>query len=106
MTKQTLVMLHGFRGTHHGLQLIADELKEFEVIVPDLPGFSEGEQLENYTLDAYVEWVHSFMEKQKFKTPPALLGHSFGSIVSAAYAAKYPSTISIRTAPFPDSPAH
>jgi len=87
-------MLHGFRGTHHGLQLIADELKEFEVIVPDLPGFSEGEQLENYTLDAYVEWVHSFIEKQKFKTPPILLGHSFGSIVSSAYAAKYPKTIS------------
>lgn len=87
-------MLHGFRGTHHGLQLIAEELKEFEVIVPDLPGFSEGEQLNEYTLDGYVEWVHTFISKQKLTKPPILLGHSFGSIVSSAYATKYPKTIS------------
>ncbi len=91
--KPTLIMIHGFRGTHHGLLLIAKSLKNFNIIIPDLPGFGKGPKLKSYDLDSYVEWLHSFIAKQKLATPPLLLGHSFGSIVSAAYAKKYPRTI-------------
>jgi len=93
MAQQTLILIHGFRGTHHGLQLIADHLKDFTLIVPDLPGFAEGDTLSHYDLDSYVTWLAQFIKDQKLQTPPVLLGHSFGSIVSAAYAAKYPTTI-------------
>jgi len=93
MTKQTIILIHGFRGTHHGLQLIADHLKDFTTIIPDLPGYAEGDRLDTHDLNSYVEWLHEFIEKQKLTMPPILLGHSFGSIVSAAYAKKYPSTI-------------
>lgn len=42
--KPLLVMLHGFRGDHHGLQLIATALREkYHVVVPDLPGFGRSE---------------------------------------------------------------
>lgn len=89
-----LVMIHGFRGTHHGLQKIVDHLDEsLDPTVPDLPGFGEGETLPHYTLDEYVEWLHRFIQSQNFPEPPYLLGHSFGSIITAAYAAKYPTTI-------------
>lgn len=91
--KPPLIMIHGFRGTHHGLALIAKELPEFKMIIPDLPGFGEGETLEKHDLDHYVEWLHDFIEKQRLTQVPALLGHSFGSIIAAAYAAKYPNTI-------------
>lgn len=87
-------MIHGFRGTHHGLQLIADQLKEYELLVPDLPGFATGDSLVSYDLESYVTWLKDFIASQKFQTPPVLLGHSFGSIITAAYAAKYPKTIS------------
>lgn len=86
-------MIHGFRGTHHGLGLIAKALKGYRVIVPDLPGFAEGERLERHDLDAYVSWLKRFIEGQKLTEPPILLGHSFGSIVSAHYAAGHGSTI-------------
>ncbi|MBN9398157.1 hypothetical protein BGO18_01745 [Candidatus Saccharibacteria bacterium 47-87] len=91
--RPTLIMIHGFRGTHHGLLLIAKKLRGFTIIVPDLPGFGRGQHLKNYDLDAYVEWLHDFIKKQKLVTPPFLFGHSFGSIVCAAYAKKYPKTI-------------
>lgn len=91
--KQTIIMIHGFRGTHHGLQLIAEQLPEYDLTIPDLPGFAEGEKLPNYDLGSYVEWLHNFIKHQKLKTPPVLLGHSFGSIICAAYATKYPQTI-------------
>ena len=93
MVKKTIIFIHGFRGTHHGLQLIADHLKNFDTIIPDLPGFANGEVLDTHDLDSYVEWLGRFIAAQNLKTPPVLLGHSFGSIVSAAYAAKYPETI-------------
>lgn len=91
MTKPTIILIHGFRGTHHGLQLIADELRDkFTTVVPDLPGFGEGEHLDSYDIGSYVEWLHGLISKYN---QPFLLGHSFGSIVCSAYAAKYPSTI-------------
>jgi pimeloyl-ACP methyl ester carboxylesterase len=92
-TKPSIIMIHGFRGTHHGLQLIADNLSDYELIIPDLPGFAAGDTLESYSLESYVTWLHAFIKKQNLKTLPVLLGHSFGSIITAAYAAKYPNTI-------------
>lgn len=87
-------MIHGFRGTHHGLLLIANHLKaDANIIIPDLPGFGRGAHLKSYGLDNYVEWLHAFMKKQNFKQPPILMGHSFGSIICAAFAQKYPSAI-------------
>jgi pimeloyl-ACP methyl ester carboxylesterase len=90
---QTIILIHGFRGTHDGLGLIAKELKGYTAIVPDLPGFAAGESLTTYDLESYVEWLKGFIEKQRLEKPPLLLGHSFGSIVCAAYAARYPATI-------------
>lgn len=92
-TKPTLIMIHGFRGTHHGLLLIAKNLKNFSIIVPDLPGFGKGPKLKSYDLDSYVEWLHTYIQRHSLQKPPVLLGHSFGSIICAAYAAKYPHTI-------------
>jgi len=86
-------MIHGFRGTHHGLQLIADQLTDYSLIIPDLPGFAEGDRLSSYDLGSYVKWLHGFIKKQSLVEPPILLGHSFGSIIASAYAAKYPETI-------------
>lgn len=92
-TKPTIIMIHGFRGTHHGLLLIAKQLKGLNIIIPDLPGFGNGPKLSHYQLDEYVEWLHEFIEKQNLPAVPILLGHSFGSIVSAAYAKAYPKSI-------------
>ena len=91
---QTIVMIHGFRGTHHGLAKIAAELTgDFSLHTPDLPGFGEGAQLEEYTIDRYVLWLEEYIQTLHLSEPPILLGHSFGSIITSAYAAKYPATI-------------
>lgn len=86
-------MIHGFRGTHHGLLLIAKKLKGYNIIVPDLPGFGRGPKMSSYDLDNYVHWLHLFIEKYSQGRPVVLFGHSFGSIICAAYAKEYPDTI-------------
>lgn len=92
----TIVMVHGFRGTHHGLEDIIHELpKEYRVIIPDLPGFGESEVLKNKRHDTqgYVTFLHEFFDHLALEKRPVLLGHSFGSTIAAYYAAQYPDSI-------------
>ncbi len=91
----TIVMVHGFRGTHHGLQAIIDELPEFRIIIPDLPGFGESTPMTEYQHDiaGYSASIIQFMRALQLDQP-VLLGHSFGSIIAAHIAAYEPQSIS------------
>lgn len=90
-----IIMVHGLRGTHHGLDLIAKQLNEYKILVPDLPGFGESQPLDSeHSVENYVKWLKGFMSALNLTKPPTLLGHSFGSVITAHYAKKYPDTIS------------
>jgi pimeloyl-ACP methyl ester carboxylesterase len=91
--KPILVMIHGFRGTHHGLLLIAKKLQGYSIVIPDLPGFGRGATLKEYNLENYVKWLEAFIAKHSQGRQVILLGHSFGSIICAAYAKEHPETI-------------
>jgi pimeloyl-ACP methyl ester carboxylesterase len=80
----TVIAVHGFRGEHHGLEPVLAFLPEARVIAPDLPGFGETAPLPGaaHDLDVYAAWLTEFAAKV---APGAvILGHSFGSIVTAA----------------------
>ena len=90
---QTLVFIHGYRGNHHGLEAIAGALGDFDIVIADLPGFGHSAPFaEQHSVEAYVQWLKHFIDhvvaEQKLTTPPILVGHSFGSIIAAAYAAE------------------
>jgi pimeloyl-ACP methyl ester carboxylesterase len=91
--KPILIMIHGFRGTHHGLLLIAKKLQGYTIAIPDLPGFGRGPKFKKYNLESYVEWLEAFITKHSNGRKVILLGHSFGSIISASYAQQFPQTI-------------
>jgi pimeloyl-ACP methyl ester carboxylesterase len=84
-----IVLVHGFRGDHHGLEPIAAHLPDLRVIVPDLPGFGASDALPRATIEAYAAWLRAFVAEEAAAAgePPAVLGHSFGSIVVAHAAA-------------------
>ena len=39
----TLVLLHGFRSNHHGLDAVAERLDGYQIFAPDIPGFGRTE---------------------------------------------------------------
>lgn len=79
---RTLLMVHGFRGDHHGLLKIAENLADFNVIIPDLPGFgSSSRLLKEHTLIAFAEWLIEFAKKVTVEDYD-LLAHSFGTLVA------------------------
>lgn len=98
-----LLLIHGFRGDHHGMQLIVDALPGYEIFVPDLPGFGEtpplrsprGRRLE-HTVERYADVVEALAEQLQLGAEDVVAGHSFGSIVVSAH---------LQRASDPDSPA-
>ena len=97
-----ILAVHGFRGDHHGLIRLIENLPAYTIIVPDLPGFGVStpfgttpEQAEAGPLPAhdargYGQVVATLRKDLALAANTILLGHSFGSIVASDYLAKHP----------------
>lgn len=85
--ERTVMLVHGFRGTHHGLANLIALLPEVRFIAPDLPGFGASTPLDRpHSLDAYAEWLLALLEAEDPAGTATVLGHSFGSMIVAAAA--------------------
>ncbi|MFM6977944.1 MAG: alpha/beta fold hydrolase [Micrococcales bacterium] len=87
---RAIVFIHGYRGNHHGLEAIVGAIEHSDVYIPDLPGFGQSESFTSeHSINNYANWLNDFLLGLKLKQKPHLLGHSFGSILVSAYAARY-----------------
>ena len=93
--KKTIILVHGLRGTHHGLKAVASNLAYagYKTILPDLPGSGTRPQLDNKSLQGYTEWLHLYIQGLNLSDKPIILGHSMGSIVVSHYLEKYPDDV-------------
>lgn len=85
---RAVVLVHGLRGTHDGLALIAQAMStlapDYRVIVPDVPGFgASGPAPDGGSIRGYSAWLRDFYAALDLTDAP-LVGHSFGTIVCAA----------------------
>lgn len=88
-SKGTLVLLHGYRGAHDGLEPIIGGLEDFDCIAPDLPGYGITEPLDKkHNLATYSEWLGEFLMALKLPVKPAVLGHSFATLVMSHHTSK------------------
>ncbi len=92
--QQTIIAVHGLRGTHHGLEFIAKQLPQYRWIIPDLPGFGTSKPLDTeHDIAGYSQWLDRFFDELSLKAPVVLLGHSFGSLLASDFATKHPGRI-------------
>jgi pimeloyl-ACP methyl ester carboxylesterase len=88
---ETLLLIHGYRGNHRGLEAIAAGLSNFRVLIPDLPGFGESEELSaSHSLENYSIWLGQFARTIGLDENLHLVGHSFGTLIVGHYATKNP----------------
>ncbi len=88
-SKGSIVLVHGYRGTHEGLAAIVGALDDFDCYVPDLPGFGECPALGvRHSIANYSLWLGEFLEALSIKGDLTVLAHSFGTIVTGALAAR------------------
>lgn len=99
MTKPPIILIHGLRGDHYGLEEIAKSLEGYgyKVYNPDLPGYGEEVALEDQSLRGYAEWLKSYIASLNLKQAPVIIGHSMGSIVSSHFLRIYPGEADPRT---------
>lgn len=92
-----ILAVHGFRGDHHGLDLLVRHLPGYTVVVPDLPGFGDSTAFTGSVHDAaaYAGTIEVLRTDLGLPASTILLGHSFGSIVAALHAAAHPGAFSL-----------
>lgn len=79
----TVVVVHGYRGEHHGLEPVIAQLRGIRIISPDLPGFGESTAMvgRRHDIAGYAQWLGEFVTSIGVGGTAIILGHSFGSIV-------------------------
>ena len=77
-----VVLLHGFRSNHHGLDSIAAYLTGYRLIAPDIPGFGQTEPgAGRLTLEGQAAVLNEFLA-QTVTGPYTLIGHSLGATIA------------------------
>ncbi len=91
-SRGVIFAVHGFRGDHHGLARIVQNLENYTVIVPDLPGFGASSSMSDHPHDVegYAQALDALADELHLDANIHLLGHSFGSIVAAKLATMRP----------------
>src|SRR4051812_44054834 len=91
----TIVAVHGYRGTHLGIADIIENLPQYRVIVPDLPGFGQSTPMTQrpHTIEGYADFMIALIQYLQLD-PITLLGHSMGTIVVAEMMIRQPSIAS------------
>lgn len=92
---RTIVMVHGFRGDHHGLERVVELLPDFRIIMPDLPGFGLSPAFtgKEHSIAGYGDFLGFFLDALELGPETILLGHSFGSIVASHFVAANPGRV-------------
>jgi len=83
--RDVVVLAHGYRGDHHGLEAVIARLDGIRVISPDLPGFGVSTPLTKapHSIAGYGRWLGGFIAALGLSAPPVVLGHSFGSMIAS-----------------------
>ena len=81
----TIVIAHGYRGEHHGLEPVIAQMPGIRWIGPDMPGFGESTPLTEvpHSIDGFAKWLTAFVDVLGLNGAAVILGHSFGTIISS-----------------------
>lgn len=89
--KPVCILIHGITGSHEGFEYIIAHLKDFYVIVPDLPGFGESKlTLKKFSADELAKQTNEFVKALDLKDQPYLVGHSMGGLIVASMISQNP----------------
>lgn len=91
LKRPPLILIHGFRGAPIGLQSLAQHLAAagYDVHTPAIPPFGGATLNGPYDGEHYADFIANYIRSHNLERP-ILIGHSMGSIITAATAQFYP----------------
>jgi pimeloyl-ACP methyl ester carboxylesterase len=81
----TILLVHGYRGDHHGLEPVIALLPGIRFVSPDLPGFGASTPLTEapHSIAGYERWMTAFAQAVQLPADAIVFGHSFGSMITS-----------------------
>lgn len=91
---ETLVLLHGFGSEKDHWVFFAKHIKNYHVIIPDLPGFGDNTRImeQSYDVSTQADRLKKFLDLLGLKKIH-IAGNSMGGNISAVFAARYPEMV-------------
>jgi pimeloyl-ACP methyl ester carboxylesterase len=91
---ETVVLLHGFAANKDNWTFFAKYMKDYHLVIPDIPGFGESSQVptDSYDFVSQVGRIERFVEVLKLDKFH-IAGHSVGGAFTAVYGAKHPEKV-------------
>jgi pimeloyl-ACP methyl ester carboxylesterase len=83
--EHTILLVHGYRGDHHGLEPVIALLPGIHFVSPDLPGFGASTPMTEapHSIAGYERWMTEFAKAVPLPRDAIVLGHSFGSMITS-----------------------
>ncbi|WP_299008713.1 alpha/beta hydrolase [uncultured Shewanella sp.] len=92
--KPLLLALHGWLDNANSFEPLAGHLKDFQVLAIDWPGHGHSDHHPGHYPLHWVDYIYDLDVLMTFltdrKAPAAIVGHSLGGIVAAAFTAAFP----------------
>jgi pimeloyl-ACP methyl ester carboxylesterase len=110
-----VVLVHGFAEDGLVWENQLDALKEFHLIIPDLPGSGQSEMIDDMSMEGLaaalqqliVHETATVFYKEGEPGSVVMLGHSMGGYITLAFAEKYPAMLRafglVHSTAFPDT---
>ncbi len=93
MPKPHLILIHGYAETGFIFKHLEAELSQYyKVWIPELPGFGITRAPNDYSMEAYAQWIADYMDENGIEKAH-LAGHSLGGYILAAFGSLYPKKI-------------
>jgi pimeloyl-ACP methyl ester carboxylesterase len=92
-TREVVLLLHGLGGDHRGLAGVAAGLSEYDVVIPDVPGYGTSAPLtQPHTLANYADAVEALRVALDLGRIH-LIGHSLGASIALLHASAHPASL-------------
>ncbi len=86
---QPVMLVHGFAEDHRVWDYQVEHLrKNFQLVIPDLPGSGISELLEETTMESMAEVIKAILDNESIQIC-TIVGHSMGGYITLAFAEKY-----------------
>ena len=85
---QVVILVHGFGEDGSVWQNQIDTLKDFHVIIPDIPGSGKSEMIDDMSMEGLAQWVYELLKHLVIENC-VIIGHSMGGYITLAFAEKY-----------------
>lgn len=89
-----VIFIHGFGEDGTVWRNQVDTLQnKFQLIIPDLPGSGQSEEIDDMSMEGMAEIIHSIIHEENIESCP-VIGHSMGGYILLALMEKYRNHVS------------